>query len=281
MDCCLNDCTKGVEVVDTIPLAKTDSEINAESYNAISYPSNDDGPGSPQFGKGIIRIGDPMLQLTENDGTPLRRSQSSERKSMLGVLNQNANKVDSHLTLGRNTEDDQMVNQFIKINSLKFQNEVEQEAQNDKVVKQFIASNSIKSQEFKTSQDAEKNAMDEERVQAFLKQHNFKDINDFHKSKNKFGCGSPKSTGGTPLHKAVELNDRDMILILLKKEAYASKEGGKHVTPAQKAAELGVDPEIISSLSSYGSPRSVGSPFTLGGSRGAQINGKSPSATAA
>jgi len=102
---------------------------------------------------------------------------------------------------------------------------------------------------------------EEKTLAAFLKKHKFKDINEVKQPGKSCVCG-PRTNGGTPLHKAVELNDQEVIRILLKKNVDTSKVDGFERTPSKMAQEKDMNPVLVKSLSSSfsGKTKSIPSP---------------------
>jgi len=107
-----------------------------------------------------------------------------------------------------------------------------------------------------TGKKEDENLDEEEKVlQAFLKEHKFKCINDVQKPKKKFGCGAPQGTGGSPLHKAIELDNKEVINILLKRQDLdTTVVDSSKKTAVEKAQEMGLDNGLIEAIE-MGSPK--------------------------
>jgi len=94
---------------------------------------------------------------------------------------------------------------------------------------------------------------DEEKIQAFLKKHKFDHIHQM-KVPKKGGCGcgggGAKEFSATPLHKAIELNDQEMVEILIRNGADATQRNADKQTAAERAHEMGMSQNLVQNLAS-------------------------------
>jgi len=93
-------------------------------------------------------------------------------------------------------------------------------------------------------------------LQAFLEEHNFKNVNHNRSNEKKClpCCGEPI---GSPLHKAVEADNMELIRILLERGASLSAVDSRKKTPRAIAIRRKLNPELIKRLT----PDTERSPF--------------------
>lgn len=92
-------------------------------------------------------------------------------------------------------------------------------------------------------------------LQAFLEEHNFKNVNHNRSNEKKLPCCGERI--GSPLHKAVEAENMELIRILLERGASLSALDSRKQTPRAIAIRLKLNPELIRRLN----PGIEGSPF--------------------